>query len=242
MYSKNKLTWTGYQNIREKYPHIGSFAYWPDDHKGNKAEPLLVDTEEEFNQKLLGRLHANVVIMGLNFGINNEIKDLLDQQLDNEAFLNGLKKMNNMSNQYGGSYGKKGLNESFKGTFVEGAYMTDFYKFKLAEKDWQATGIPTKDGSKLDTTVELAEFNADGLVHELKEVVQIKEDPIFIFLGQKLSDDQDAKQAILKRFPASKIYTFSHYQRFPEKGTTLKDLFKTEAAELVEKITTENFK
>lgn len=226
----NTITWENYKKIETKYPHIASFAYWTEEHKGNKAEPLLVANEEEFHEKLEGKLHANVVIVGLNFGISNGIEALLlDKEKNDDEFLEALKEINYMSNQYGGSYGKKALNDSFKGTCVEGAYMTDFFKFNSDDKEWKAMGIATKDGSGLKPLLkdspELYLKNIEGLKYELYDIVGIKEDPIFIFLGSDLNNDREIKRLMTLYFPNSSIYKFSHYQR-PGFG---KKQFKEEA-------------
>ncbi|RVU55450.1 hypothetical protein [Anaerosphaera multitolerans] len=240
MFNENMLTWKQYENIRDKYSHIASFAYWPKWHKGNKAEPLIVRSEDEFNERLLNKIHCNAVIVGFNYGINDDIEKIIDDNsLNGEQQVTELKKSMYFSNQYGGSYGKKALNEAFKGTFVEGAYMTDLFKFKLSEKNWEGTGMPTAKGSefkkRLKEKPEKIEFNIKGLRYELYNVAEIKQDPIFIFLGEGLFDDEIMSLinvSFPKYFPNSKIYIFSHYQRRGYK----KEDFIFEAENLLKRI------
>ncbi len=234
---ENLIDWEAYNRIRDKYSHVSSFAYWPKDHSGNCAAPLLAESEEEFKQKLEGKIHANVVIVGMNFGVNDEISQLMSYDSNTiEDLIVSWKKINNMSNQYGGHYGKKGLNKAFKGTLVQGAYMTDLIKFNTVEKNWEATGVPSKEQDGIDSIIEstpnFLEFNIQGLKSELYDVVGINKDPIFIFLGDKYFNDPKVKRLVNHYFPNSDLYEFSHYARY---GYTTNE-FIAEGKILVEEI------
>lgn len=233
---KNTISWKQYQQIKEKYPHVASFAYWPDGHSGNQAEPLIADTEDEFNEKLLGNIQANVVVVGMNFGINKEIAALMEQDLTNEELITKWKEFSYMQNQYGGKYGKKAMNKAFKDTMLEGAYMTDLMKFKRTDTDWIPTGLPSKRQNGIDDLMiedpDLVEHNIKGLHHELYDIVGITEDPIFIFLGSKYYDDEEIQNLMKQHFPNSTSYKMSHYARYGYKTIQ----FNEEAANILKEI------
>ncbi|WP_281165124.1 hypothetical protein [Liquorilactobacillus sicerae] len=105
--------------------------------------------------------------------------------------------------------------------------MTDLYKFPANDTSWQAYGIPTKTMHEL-TSAMLA-HNIAGLSYELKTVIGVKQDPVFILLGKSFPYFTKSKSLLKKEFPESNIYQYSHYQRY---AYSKKD-FSQEAKELL---------
>lgn len=224
MTKTNIISYEQYKRIKATYPHFASFAYWTEDHKGGKADPILAESYEEFKAKgLEGKLHGNFVLLGMNFGVPKNLEDKLGTPLE---ILETYRQLNYMGNQYGARYMKRilypsnSMLPSIVGTKLEGAYMTDLFKFDLNEggtKEWLGCGLPTKESGSLDKRLkkdpELYEHNVIGLYHELYNVLGIKEDPDFVFIGETYSKDILAIEPLRQYFPNSKFYSISHWNR-----------------------------
>lgn len=219
----NKISYEQYKNIKSKYSHIASFAYWPLLSKG--AEDIIAENEEEFTSKSLNNmLHADSVFLGINLGRSKEINELIDSGKVRDI-VEYYRSINNMSNQYGKKYAYKALMPQIKGTKLEGSYMTDFYKFPLEDNEltgWRAYGMPTSNAADLIKDMksrgnsyieDLINNNAKGLYYELYQIVGIQKDPNFIIFG-KMPYFEKVLNAILKYFPNSQVVKMPHYQAY----------------------------
>lgn len=220
------LTYPEYQNIRAHLSHISSFALWLAKHTGNQAPALLVDTEADFNAQLAGKLHKNVVILGLNYGDVKGSEKTIAQQIamqpDERVTL--YQSHMNMANQYGGRYGKKGLGPKFSyyqatDSLIRGAYLTDLFKYSLDEHtDLIASGLPShtwNEFEKSHSQAEMAEilaFNIDGLAYELEQIVGLDTSKPFVILLMGKSKFANSQAAIQAKFPTAIIEIIYHYQ------------------------------
>lgn len=227
MEHKNIITWEQYKVICDKYSHVTSFAYWTKNHKGNEAKELISDNEMDYNNRVKPNIHADVIILGINFGTfgNFHNDKNIEKELDGKTIderVEHLKKLNYLTNQHGARYGKKALYEAFQNSYVEGAYLTDLFKYDESEdkNDWKAAGIPTKTAVDLerllksDTENVIIKHNVEGLYHELYNDVKITHKPIFVLMmGGFLTKFPEIKKVLSDKFDNPAIYNFSHYQR-----------------------------
>ncbi|MCH4984485.1 hypothetical protein AB4G91_08180 [Macrococcoides goetzii] len=205
------LSWEQYKRLKEKYSHVASFAYWSNEHNSKTgATEIIAESEEEFLTKKLGeKLHCDVVFLGKNFGTTPEIEELVENGND-ELVHEYMKKLNYMNNQYGGNYAKKALYPVFKNTYFEGGYLTDLYKFPVGDDNWDAYGIPSKNMVKFKEKIDydFIKRNVEGLAYELRTVIGITKDPVFVLMGKF---DEMVKKELKVVFKESIIYDFPHY-------------------------------
>ncbi|OFA12713.1 hypothetical protein LASUN_04300 [Lentilactobacillus sunkii] len=246
----SKVTWNQYKDVRKHYGNVGSFAYWPtcdansvETEKGSGkyiAKPLIANTEDQYNKGLSGHLHNGVVLLGYNFGVPKKFENLSKAK---KADLLGS--MNDMSNQYGGQYGKKSLNvylnenyyhevEGGKPTtgygedeyrYTDGAYMTDFFKFDIKNKlDDKPTGIPSKYSNQMREEKkaegkwdELVRLNAEGLKKEL-DTLGAPKDVIIAPMINDLKNDE-IKNAIRQCLGEDVVFIdcLNHYAAYSER-------------------------
>ncbi|ABJ65363.1 hypothetical protein [Levilactobacillus brevis] len=193
--AETQVTWEHYERVRKCFGNVGSFAYWPERDSSStqipgkgkraikyKALPIIAHNESEYIAKKLNKhLHNGVVLLGLNFGVPKDCLGFTEFEK-----IEALRSMNDMSNQYGGKYGRKSLNvylnedyysnvENVVGDpigydevvcrYTEGAYMTDFFKYSIETKldnkksaCSKPTGMPSTDGEKLLKQYRKEEF------------------------------------------------------------------------------------
>lgn len=241
---QHELTYSEYQNVRDRYSHVGSFAYWKENYTTVKyiAKDLLADTEAEFNDKLKGNLQNGVVFLGLNFGARKNDKHYADI-MNPDAFtvderLKMRQELNNMSNQYVGNSAHKSVYKAFNPydgvgdpRIFWGGYMTDLFKFPLDEEGtWQASGIVTphedKLGQILKETPQLIPENIEGLRYELHQVVGVPEKFFLVLMGNEVQKYEADLQAA---FPEASIVHIKHYS-----SPTSAEEYQREGQELTE--------
>ncbi|WP_067782731.1 hypothetical protein [Actinomyces vulturis] len=230
MRHQNPVDWEHYKILRERFGHVGSFAYWNSD-TCKVPDCIRADSEEEFLDKNLNEiLHADIVFLGKNFGVNEDIQRVIDKN-EPHAILEHYKNNCDLENQYGGKYAKKALYPTLKNTCLEGAYMTDLFKFPLEDSSYLAMGIPSKRLNDISESItnKLIDHSINGLSFELRNIIGVKTDPIFVLFGQFPSGIEDK---LLDKFPGASVYKISHYAR---KGYS-KDQFKNEVNQLIKQI------
>lgn len=243
----NELTYDEYKRVRETYPHIASFAYWPNGYYISEVQrkimqnieiPIVAKSEEDFNARLLGNVQKGVIILGLNYGdrsytpANNVLKD---EKLSVTDRLKKLTAYYDLQNQYAGNNQSKAFPSEFvthngHTSVLSGAYMTDLFKFNADENGkWLATGMATKDAGMLIDYLkehpEAVDYNIQGLQHELHEVLGAGEQIVFILLGGKV---QHYAPSIQKAFPQALLFNYTHYAAWQ----TPKEAFAAEANKL----------
>ncbi|WP_057893404.1 hypothetical protein [Lacticaseibacillus brantae] len=230
---QSRLTEKEYRNVSNKLAHVGSFAYWPKPESNSTplgryksaAEDLIVDSEH-FSAHLEPCLNKSVILLGLNFGVPAAIKAKINAvHHDSAKILEIWQSMNYMSNQYGKKYGQKSLNHrnlQMRHDYIHGAYMTDFFKYPLDDTKFVATGLPTSTAAELfkeykgASRRELVSHNADGLVHELVDILEVPRHFVIVSMHTSLKPKYIQK-AIKERFAHAGhqveiIDSMPHYQ------------------------------
>lgn len=210
----NEITYEAYEKIKKYYPHTSSFAYWKDLNRlDNRNLPIVVESEEAFNNELKGILHGNIILLGYNFGVDPQLQKVLDEtncQTAEDYIKMYVKNAGGIfTNQYGGKFARR-IFKFAKGTPLEGAYMTDLFKFKKEDQEnTHPTGLPTDNGRQLELDDQLIERNIKGLRYEIDEVLNCHQTPKFVCMGTTMFT-QKIINALKKEFN-TEVYVIPHY-------------------------------